>query len=304
VEYLLTTNHLSKQYGKQKAVDNVCLHVKKGEIYGLIGRNGAGKTTILKMLSGLAAPTNGVFSLFGKDGKESRELRGRIGTLIENPGIYANMSAYENLKIKCLAMGVPAKGTIEEVLKIVGLEKTGKKRVKNFSLGMKQRLGIALALIGNPDLVILDEPINGLDPQGIVEVRAVIETLNKEQGITFIISSHILEELSKIATKYGIIHNGVLLQEMTAEQLMEKCGEYIELRTQDAKQACTVIESMGITKYKVVDAETIQIYEQLQESGTIALRLAERGIAIKGIIVKNEALEDYYLNLTGGAVNA
>ena len=174
MEYLLTTEHLSKQYGKQKAVDSVCMHVKKGEIYGLIGRNGAGKTTILKMLSGLAAPTSGAFSLFGKDGKESKELRGRIGTLIENPGVYANMSAYENLKIKCLAMGVPAKETIEEVLKIVGLEKTGKKRVKNFSLGMKQRLGIALALIGNPDLVILDEPINGLDPQGIVEIRTVI----------------------------------------------------------------------------------------------------------------------------------
>lgn len=304
MEYLLTTDNLSKQYGKQKAVDHVCLHVKKGEIYGLIGRNGAGKTTILKMLSGLAAPTSGAFSLFGKDGKECRELRGRIGTLIENPGIYANMSAYENLKIKCLAMGVPAKGTIDEVLEIVGLAKTGKKRVKNFSLGMKQRLGIALALIGNPDLVILDEPINGLDPQGIVEVREVIETLNKEQGITFIISSHILEELSKIATKYGIIHNGVLLQEMTSEQLLEKCGEYIELRTADAKQACTVIESMGIAKYKVVDAETIQIYERLQDSGEIALRLAEKKIAIKGIVVKNEALEDYYLNLTGGATNA
>lgn len=304
MDYLLTTENLSKQYGKQKAVERVGLHVKKGEIYGLIGRNGAGKTTILRMLSGLAAPTEGEISLFGKNGTETKELRGRIGTLIENPGIYANMSAYQNLKIKCLAMGVPAKGTIEEVLKIVGLANTGKKKAKNFSLGMKQRLGIGLALIGNPDLVILDEPINGLDPQGIVEIRDVIETLNKERGITFIISSHILEELSKIATKYGIIHNGVLLQEMTAEELMEKCGEYIELRTPDAKQACTVIESMGIMKYKVVDAETIQIYERLQESGNIALRLAERSIAIKGIVVKNEALEDYYLKLTGGTANA
>ncbi len=304
MEYLLTTEHLSKQYGKQKAVNGVSMHVKKGEIYGLIGRNGAGKTTILKMLSGLAAPTEGTISLFGKDEKESKALRGRVGTLIENPGIYANMSAYENLKMKCLAMGVPAKETINELLKTVGLENTGKKHVKKFSLGMKQRLGIALALVGNPDLVILDEPINGLDPQGIVEVRAVIENLNKEQGITFVISSHILEELSKIATKYGIIHNGVLLQEMTREQLMENCGEYIELRTPDTKLACTVIESIGIAKYKVVDAETIQIYEQLQENGNIALRLAENKIVIKGIVVKNEALEDYYLKLTGGAVNA
>lgn len=149
----------------------------------------------------------------------------------------------------------------------------------------------------------IDEPINGLDPQGIVEIREIIERLNREQGITFIISSHILEELSKIATKYGIIHNGILLQELTREQLLEKCGEYIELRTPDAKQACTVIEGMGITKYKVVDAGTIQIFERLQESAGITLRLAENGIQIKGITVKNEALEDYYLNLTGGAAN-
>lgn len=304
MEYLLTTEDLSKQYGRQKAVDRVSMHVRKGEIYGLIGRNGAGKTTILKMLSGLAKTSEGNISLFGKMGREAVELRDRIGTLIENPGVYTNMSAYENLKIKCLAMGVHGKDAIKEILHIVGLENVGKKHVRNFSLGMKQRLGIALALIGSPDLLILDEPINGLDPQGIVEIREIIERLNREQGITFIISSHILEELSKIATKYGIIHNGILLQELTREQLLEKCGEYIELRTPDAKQACTVIEGMGITKYKVVDAGTIQIFERLQESAGITLRLAENGIRIEGITVKNEALEDYYLNLTGGAANA
>lgn len=303
MEYLLTTEDLSKQYGRQKAVDRVSMHVRKGEIYGLIGRNGAGKTTILKMLSGLARTSEGNISLFGKTGREAEELRDRIGTLIENPGVYTNMSAYENLKIKCLAMGVHGKDAIKEILHIVGLENVGKKHVRNFSLGMKQRLGIALALIGSPDLLILDEPINGLDPQGIVEIREIIERLNREQGITFIISSHILEELSKIATKYGIIHNGILLQELTREQLLEKCGEYIELRTPDAKQACTVIEGMGITKYKVVDAGTIQISERLQESAGITLRLAENGIRIEGITVKNEALEDYYLNLTGGAAN-
>lgn len=303
MEYLLATEDLSKQYGRQKAVSRVSMHVRKGEIYGLIGRNGAGKTTILKMLSGLAKTSEGNISLFRKTGREAIELRDRIGTLIENPGVYTNMSAYENLKIKCLAMGVHGKDAIKEILHIVGLENVGKKRVKNFSLGMKQRLGIALALIGSPDLLILDEPINGLDPQGIVEIREIIEKLNREQGITFIISSHILEELSKIATKYGIIHNGILLQELTREQLLEKCGEYIELRTPDAKQACTVIEGMGITKYKVVDAGTIQISERLQESAGITLRLAENGIRIEGITVKNEALEDYYLNLTGGAAN-
>lgn len=304
MEYLLTTENLSKQYGRQRAVDRVSLHVRKGEIYGLIGRNGAGKTTLLRMISGLAIVSAGEISLFGKTGREAGELRERIGALIENPGVYANMSAYENLKIKCIAMGVHGKGEIEKVLKIVGLEDTGRKRVKNFSLGMKQRLGIALALIGNPDLVILDEPINGLDPQGIAEMREVLEVLNREHGITFIISSHILEELSKIATKYGIIHKGVLLQELTREELLEKCGEYIELQTPDTERACTVIEEIGITRYKVVEAGIIQIYERLQESSGIVLQLAEHGIQVRGITVKNEALEDYYLNLTGGAVNA
>lgn len=171
----------------------------------------------------------------------------RIGTLIEAPGIYPNMTAAENLKLKCLAMGVRKKGTVEELLKIVGLSDVGKKHVKHFSLGMKQRLGIALALVGNPDLIILDEPINGLDPQGIVEVREVLSKLNKEQNITFIISSHILEELSKIATNYGIIHNGVLLQELTREELLARCSERIELKTNDTRMACTVLEDMQIT---------------------------------------------------------
>ena len=215
MEYLLHTNGLTKQYGRHKAVNAVNIHIRQGDIYGLIGRNGAGKTTILKMISGLAAPTEGEFSLFGKTGKEAYQYMSRIGTLIEAPGVYPNMSAAENLKLKCLAMGVRKKGVIEELLKTVGLSNAGKKKVKHFSLGMKQRLGIALALVGDPDLVILDEPINGLDPQGIAEIRETLSRLNKEKNITFIISSHILEELSKIATNYGIIHDGVLLQEMT-----------------------------------------------------------------------------------------
>lgn len=304
MEYLLETNHLSKQYGKHKALKNVNLHVRKGDIYGLIGRNGAGKTTILRILAGLAISTEGDFTLFGYQGKEKNALRHRIGALIEAPGVYANLSAYENIKLKCLAMGVRDTNVPMELLDIVGLSKVGKKQVKNFSMGMKQRLGIALALVGNPDLVILDEPINGLDPQGIVEIREIIEKLNKEQGITFIVSSHILEELAKIATNYGIIHEGVLLQELTREQLLEKCSEHIEVRTDNAKQACTVIENMGIMKYKVVDAETIQIYERLDDSGEIALHLAGQGIKLKGIMVKNEALEDYYLQMTGGGANA
>lgn len=255
MEYLLSTNSLTKQYGRHKAVDAVNIHVRQGDIYGLIGRNGAGKTTILKMISGLTAPTAGEFSLFGESGKNASQYLSRIGTLIEAPGIYPNMSAAENLKLKCLAMGVRKKDTIEDLLKIVGLSDVGKKKVKNFSLGMKQRLGIALALVGNPDLVILDEPINGL------------------------------------------------LQELTREELLSKCSERIELKTDDTRKSCIVLEGMGITNYKVVDASTIHIFERLNDSGEITMTLAENNVKTMGITVKNEALEDYYLNLTGGATN-
>lgn len=300
---LLSTNGLMKKFGRYKVVNAVNIHIRQGDIYGLIGRNGAGKTTILKMISGLAAPTEGDFSLFGKSGKAAYQYMSRIGTLIEAPGIYPNMSAYENMKLKCIAMGVRKQGVIEELLNTVGLGTVGKKKVKNFSLGMKQRLGIALALVGDPDLVILDEPINGLDPQGIAEVRETLFKLNKEKNITFIISSHILEELSKIATNYGIIHDGVLIKEMTREELLAECSERIELKTDDTGKACTVLENMGIHQYKVVDVDTIQIFERLNDGGSITMTLAENGVKTVGITIKNEALEDYYLNLTGGASN-
>ncbi len=304
MEYLLNTNGLTKQYGRHKAVKSVNIHIRQGDIYGLIGRNGAGKTTLLKMISGLAAPTQGDFTLFGKSGKEAYRYLSRVGTLIESPGIYPNMSASDNLKLKCLAMGVRRKDEVSELLDIVGLSGAGRKKVKNFSMGMKQRLGIALALVGSPDLVVLDEPINGLDPQGIAEVRDTLARLNRERNITLIISSHILEELSKIATHYGIIHDGVLLQELTREELLERCSERIELKTDDTRKACTVLDGIGITQYKVVDPDTIHIFERLNDSGEITFALAQNKIRTLGITVKNEALEDYYLNLTGGAVNA
>lgn len=300
MEYLLTTNGLTKQYGRHKAVNAADIHVKRGDIYGLIGRNGAGKTTLLKMISGLAKPTDGGFSFFGKSGKEVYRYMSRIGALIEAPGLYPNLSAAQNLKLKCLAAGVRRNGIIEELLGTVGLASAGRKKVRNFSLGMKQRLGIALALVGDPDLIILDEPINGLDPQGIAEVRETLARLNKEKNITFIISSHILEELSKTATVYGILHNGVILQEMTRDELLEKCSERIELKADDTARACTVLEKIGITEYKVADADTIQIFERLNDSGDITSALAADGIKTLEISLKNESLEDYYLNLTGG----
>lgn len=303
MDYLLETNSLTKQYGRHKAVNSVNLHVRQGDIYGLIGRNGAGKTTLLKMVSGLASPTEGDFTLFGKRGKSAYRYLSRVGSLIEAPGVYPNLTAEDNLRLKSLAMGVRRKEEIEELLSVVGLLATGKKKVKNFSLGMKQRLGIALALVGSPDLVVLDEPINGLDPQGIAEVRDTLFRLNREKHITLIISSHILEELSKIATHYGIIHDGVLIQELTREELLAKCSERIELKTDDARKACTVLDDIGIRRYKVIDQDTIHIFEHLGESGEITMALARHQVRTLGITVKNEALEDYYLNLTGGAAN-
>lgn len=224
MEYIVKTKALTKQYNKHNAIVNVDMTVRSGAIYGLVGRNGAGKTTILKIIGGLAKSSNGQICFSDNAQPDGDQGTLRVGVLIEQPGIYPDMSARQNLKLKCLAVGVNSKGHIDELLDIVGLANVGKKPVKKYSLGMKQRLGVALALVGYPKLVILDEPINGLDPQGIVEFRKMIERLNSEMKITFIISSHILGELSKIATDYGIIHNGVLIEQISKEQLIEKFG--------------------------------------------------------------------------------
>lgn len=299
-ELLLQTRNLTKQYGRHRAVDDVNMHIKKGAIYGFIGRNGAGKTTCLKMISGLSTPSYGEIEMFGYKGKDLQKVRSRVGCLIEAPGLYGNMSAYDNLNIKCKLTGIKKKGYIEELLKTVGLDTVGEKKTKHYSLGMKQRLGIALALVGEPDLLILDEPINGLDPQGIVEVRETIQKLAKERGMTICISSHILEELSKIATDYGIIHNGCLVQELTREELMKKCSERIELTLDNPKQAVPVLDDMGFSRYQVIDKEHIHIFERLGESASLNMELAKAGIPVKGISITSEELENYFLRLTGG----
>ncbi|MBC5687887.1 ABC transporter ATP-binding protein [Mediterraneibacter sp. NSJ-55] len=303
-EYLLSTYNLTKQFGHKKAVDQVSIHIKRGAIYGFIGRNGAGKTTFLKMISGLAQPTGGEIEMFGYKGKDLKNVRSRVSCLIESPGLYGNMSAYDNLLVKCKLFGISGKTYIPEILRTVGLSDTGKKKVKHFSLGMKQRLGIGLALVGEPDLLVLDEPINGLDPQGIAEVRDTIIQLQEERNMTILISSHILEELSKIATHYGIIHNGSLLQELTREELWKRCSERIEIILDDPQKAIPVIDKMGFTNYQVVDKERIYIYERLLESAAVNMELAKAGISVKGIGITSEELESYFLNLTGGADNA
>ena len=299
-EYILETDNITKKYGII-AVDHVSIHLKRGEIYGLIGRNGAGKTTLLKMLAGLAKPTEGSYRIFGESEKKTAKLRDRIGVLVESPGLIPNISAMENMKLQALMLGMNDEAFLQELLHDVGLGNTGKLAVRKFSMGMKQRRGIAIALVGHPDLLLLDEPINGLDPQGIVEIRELIERLSKERHITIMISSHILEELSKIATRYGIIHHGQIIDEFTHQELLRRCSERIELRPSDATRAVTVIEGMGIRDFKVLDNSIIQIFERLDDSGEIVLELAKNNIKTLNIAVKNEALEDYYLSITGGA---
>ena len=299
-ELLLSTSALTKQFGRHKAVDQVSMHIKRGAIYGFIGRNGAGKTTTLRMIGGLASPTAGEIEMFGCRGRELKQIRSRVGCLIEGPGLYGNMTARDNMKMKCLLLGVQKKGYIEELLEVVGLKDVGKKHVKRYSLGMKQRLGIAMALIGEPDLLVLDEPINGLDPQGIAEVRETILRLNKERNMTILISSHILEELSKIATDYGIIHQGTLLQEITDEELRERCSERLEITLSSPELAIPVLDRLGIRRNRVMDKEHIYVFERLDESARLNMEFAKAGVPVKGLAVTNEELETYFLNLTGG----
>lgn len=299
-EYILETRGLTKKFRKVKAVDEVNFRIKRGAIYGLIGRNGAGKTTFLKMVAGLSNPTSGEIISFGKQGDEARKMRDRIGCLIENPGLYDKYTAYQNLKIKCIQKGIKDPEYIQGILEIIGLADTGKKKAGKFSLGMKQRLGIGLALVGDPEILILDEPINGLDPQGIVEVRDLLLRLQKERNITILISSHILEELSKIATDYGIIHGGHLLEEMTHTELLDRCSKRLSLHVAETEKAAAVLEQMGIQEYHKVDAEHIDVMERLEESSEINKTLVQAGVTVQELTIVGEELEAYYLRMTGG----
>lgn len=298
MEYILETDNLTKAYGKKKALDNVSIHVKEGDIYGLVGRNGAGKTTFMKVTGGLAHATSGSYSLFGKTGPQLKDARTNIGLLIEDPGLLPDVSGVENLWLKCIALGLKDKSEPKRLMELVGLGDVLKLHTKKYSFGMKQRLGLALALVGDPKLVILDEPINGFDPQGIKSVREMI-LKKKSEGTTFIISSHILGELSKISTRYGFINNGKLIEESSSEELLTKCRSKIELIPSDVPKACTIIEKIGFKDYKVKDGGIINIYEQIERTGDITNALAKESVATIEIYKKYESLEDYYVNLVG-----
>lgn len=295
MNYILTTQNLTKTYGKKDAAKDINIHVREGEIYGLIGRNGAGKTTVMRVISGLSKATSGSYELHG-------ENKFGVGVLIESPGIYPNMSAEENIRLKCIAMGCNKKSYIDSLLKTVGLENTGKKNAGSFSLGMRQRLGIALALVGDPKMIVLDEPINGLDPQGIVEVRQTLEKLKEEKGITIMISSHILDELGKLADSYGIIHEGRLIDEFTIDELNDRCGQYVKIKTDNDSKAAELIKESG---YDVsIDNEGyIRVDDAIHDTIALNKKLVESGIGVSELTIKNISLEDYYLSVTGGNHN-
>ncbi len=304
MEYIMTTDALTKKYGKKYAAKDVSIHIRPGEIYGLIGRNGAGKTTVMRMLSGLSNPTKGSFTMFEKSGTDALKEMKNVGVLIEHPGLYPKLSAYKNLMVKAIAMGCDTKDKhIRELLELVGLADTGNKAAGSFSLGMRQRLGIALALVGDPKLIILDEPINGLDPQGIVEVRQMLAALRDEKGITIMISSHILNELGKLANSYGIIHKGELIDEFTTEELHKRCGQYISVRTDDNPAAVKAIEKVGFNNVEIDNEGFIRINERLDDVKLIVKTLVSADVVPTHVSVSDISLEDYYLSVTGGKSN-
>jgi ABC-type multidrug transport system, ATPase component len=291
------TKGLTKLYGGKAAVKDLNLRVGEGQIYGFIGRNGAGKSTTLKMISGLASPTQGEVSLFGKPLSDP-VVRRRLGVLIEEAGLYPNMTARQNVVMKAKCMGLAEEKSIDQVLDLTGLSNTGKKQVKHFSMGMKQRLGVALALLGNPDLLILDEPINGLDPEGIKELRQLVLKL-REEGKTILLSSHILGELSKIATNYGIIKDGELMEQITRSELEEKCQDYFQVEVGDVRRALPVIqESFPQVQAEVSDARIIRIYG-LSEGVELNRRLAENQVPVYGSGFHHIDLEEYFLERMG-----
>ncbi|MDD3049103.1 MAG: ATP-binding cassette domain-containing protein [Bacilli bacterium] len=300
IENIIECNQLSKIYKKQRALDALNLNIAKGEIFGLIGQNGAGKSTMMKLLAGLIHPSEGNFRLFGKDPDEDPYVYRRIGTLIEQPDLYGNMTGIESMRIKALAMGCNDETKLIELMNICGLKVNLKKKVKSYSLGMKQRLGLALSMIGDPELLILDEPVNGLDPQGINDIRKAILRLNHERNVTILLSSHILEELSKIATSYGIIKDGILIQQMSREELDNSCKDYCLLKTEDVKKASIILEEKcGLNDFKVINSNCIHIFEKI-ETSMINEILVKNNVHVSEIMMHKQNLEEYFLNITGG----
>ena len=300
MEYVLTTDHLCKNYGHFKALNQCSMHVPRGAIYGFVGKNGAGKTTLIRLICGLQRPTSGSYRLYGSENTDKKilEAQRRIGAVVETPSIYLDMTAEENMKEQYYVLGLPSFEGIPQILKLMGLEDAGKKKAKDFSLGMRQRLGIAIALAGKPDLLVLDEPTNGLDPQGIVEMRELILKLNREKQITVLISSHILDELSRLATHYGFIDKGTIVKEITAEELENTCRKGVKLQVTDTAVLAHILDKRSL-EYEILSDTQANVYGELVVSD-VALELAEQNCRMFSVQEYEESLESYYLNLVGG----
>lgn len=296
MEYIIETEGLTKRYGKRLCVNNISIHIAKGDIYGFIGRNGAGKTTAMRLILGLAIPTSGKIKLFNSDDLNAQ--RKKIGSLIEAPGLYKRCSALENMKRFSILYGGDDK-EIEELLSFVGLNGVGNKKVGQFSLGMKQRLGIAIALLGDPEVLILDEPVNGLDPAGIKEVRDLLLKLNKEKNVTIMISSHLLDELAKITTKYGIINNGVLVEEIDAQKLMERCKNNIVISCDRLQEAKELLESeLKLTNISIVN-DKLHIVDEIESTDEINTLLVKNDFKVHEITINKNSFEDYFIERLG-----
>lgn len=303
-ETILKATNISKIYGKHKALDKVSIEIKRGMIYGLIGENGAGKSTFMRAIMGLITIDEGDIELFGETGmKGLQHARRKMGQSIETPALYPELTAQENLKVQAANGGVSER-EIDDLLRLMNLKNTGKKKAKNFSLGMRQRLAIASTLITNPEFLILDEPTNGLDPSGIVEMREIIQRLVKERGITVLLSSHLLDELSQVATHYGILHDGKLINELSKEELARETRQYIELETAEVQKAVVVLDEFGIRDYEVINGTEINIYEHLDDVAAINRSLVLANVNVSRIGTTRQKLEDYFLQLTGGTRHA
>lgn len=301
MDYVLKTNNLSKHYKGFKALNDLTMNVPKGAIYGFVGRNGAGKTTLIRLICGLQLPTSGEFTLYGvsHSDKAFPESKRRMGAVVETPSIYLDMTAADNLRQQYRILGLPSFDGIDELLKLVGLSGTGKKKAKNFSLGMRQRLGIAIALCGNPDFLLLDEPINGLDPQGIIEMRELILKLNRENKITVLISSHILDELSRLATHYGFIDKGRIVREMSAEELEAACRKCMRITVTDTAALTRALDAMG-HEYTIIDDTHADLYAKPNIT-QLTLTLAKENCEVLSVEEHDESLESFYISLMGGA---
>lgn len=297
-EIILKTNNLSKNYKNFTAIDRVNIQINKGDIYGLIGRNGAGKTTLMKIITTLTNKTDGEFELFNHKDNDLIQTKRRIGCLIENPAFFSGLSAYDNLKYYAIQKGIIDNNQIIQSLELVGLDDAKNKKFKNFSLGMKQRLGIAFAILDNPDFIILDEPINGLDPIGISNLRDTFKRLNEEKNITILISSHILSELYLLATRFCILEQGHVIKELTKEELDTECSKCIVIKTDDIKKATVILEKeLNTTNYQVANREEIRLYDYLEQSQKINKVLVKNDINVKQIQETGISLEDYFKSL-------